>query len=239
MCLNFINTNTCFILIAIYKIIYNISHKSKKHGKSTIVRGTFMNKKPDDLEAVRTIITTLEAFEKAEQERIIRWSKEKLGLSLDNPLIDPTKGGLPLGTEGQQGRHQVARHEVHTPSDIKTFVTNKKPSSANQFAAVVAYYYLFNAPAEQRKEFINGDDLQEACRQIGRSRLKDPNQTLNNAHHVGLLDKTGDRGAYKINTVGENLVAVTLTGGTSTATASPRSRIKKRTIKTKKKPSKK
>lgn len=198
-----------------------------------------MNKKADDLEAVRTIVSTLEPFDKEEKERIIRWSKEKLGLSIDNPLIGPTKSGLPLDSEGQVGHHLVVRREVHIPSDIKTFVTNKKPSSANQFAAVVAYYYLFHAPEEQRKEFINGDDLQEACRQIGRSRLKDPNQTLNNAHHVGLLDKAGDRGAYKINTVGENLVAVTLPGGTSTATASPRSRVKKRTIKAKKKPSKK
>ena len=40
-----------------------------------------MGSKPDDLEAVRTITSTLEPFDKNDQERIIRWAREKLGLS--------------------------------------------------------------------------------------------------------------------------------------------------------------
>jgi hypothetical protein len=93
--------------------------------------------------------------------------------------------------------------------DIKTFVDTKKPPSETQFAATVAYYYGFEAPAESRKESITSSDLQEACRQVGRARIKNPAQTLVNAHAQGLLDR-GDRGAYTINTVGENLVAMAL-----------------------------
>jgi len=45
---------------------------------------------------------------------------------------------------------------------------------------------------------------------VGRARLENPGQTLRNAHHGGLLDRGEGRGLYVINTVGENLVAMTL-----------------------------
>jgi hypothetical protein len=94
-------------------------------------------------------------------------------------------------------------------SDIKGFVEKKKPGSDGQFAAAVAYYHRFEAPVNARKESITKEDLQDACRKVGRARLKNPAQTLVNAHHQGLLDR-GERGAYTLNTVGENLVAVAL-----------------------------
>lgn len=40
--------------------------------------------------------------------------------------------------------------------------------------------------------------------------MNNPGQTLRNACYQGLLDKAEEKGAYKVNTVGENLVAVTL-----------------------------
>jgi hypothetical protein len=94
-------------------------------------------------------------------------------------------------------------------SDIKSFVEKKNPSFDTHFAATVAYYHRFEAPEHLRKESITKEDLQEACRQSGRERLRHPAQTLVNAHAQGLLDR-GDRGAYVINTVGENLVAMAL-----------------------------
>src|SRR5437870_864161 len=48
------------------------------HGISTEDRMT--DTKPDDLEAVRTIIETLQKFQEADRERILRWTREKLGL---------------------------------------------------------------------------------------------------------------------------------------------------------------
>jgi hypothetical protein len=56
------------------------------------------------------------------------------------------------------------------------------------------------------------DDLQEATRKSGRERLKRPDQTLRNAHMLGLLDKGDEPGTFCVNTVGENLVAMTLPG---------------------------
>jgi hypothetical protein len=162
-------------------------------------------KAPDDLEAVRAIVAALTPFKQPEQERIIRWAREKVGLPTDTKPGDtpPTGGGNP-----------PAAHPAATPhhgGTIKHFVEQKNPKSDNQFAAVVAYYHRFEAFGGERKDKITADDLLEACRKANRKRIKNPSQTLINAHHGGLLDKA-EKGEYTINSVGENLVAMALPG---------------------------
>jgi formylglycine-generating enzyme required for sulfatase activity len=160
-------------------------------------------KNPDDLEAVRVIVAALTPFKQPDQERIIRWASEKVGLPTDTK----PSGLSPAGAGGQPAAHPAAapQHGV----TIKHFVTQKNPKTDNQFAAVVAYYHRFEASGAERKDVITADDLQEACRKANRKRLKKPSQTLINAHQGGLLDKSG-RGEFTINSVGENLVAMAL-----------------------------
>lgn len=93
---------------------------------------------------------------------------------------------------------------------IRDFVNSKAPAKDMHFAATVAYYYQFEAPDEEKKALISSADLQEACRLVGRKRLVNPNQTLRNAHNAGLMDKGSAPGRYRVSTVGENLVAMTL-----------------------------
>jgi hypothetical protein len=155
----------------------------------------------DDLAAVRTIAQALEGFDSKEQERIIRWVREKVGLTPDTSL--PTGASVTVSP---------AANAPSATKDLKTFVAEKKPKSDNQFAATVAYFYRFVAPPEHRKDEITSNDLQEACRLVGRERLSVPGQTLRNAHQVGLLNKGNETGSFTINSVGENLVDVTLPG---------------------------
>jgi hypothetical protein len=110
-----------------------------------------------------------------------------------------------------QNTDKVAVQHMVSARDIKSFVTSKDPKSDNQFAATVAYYYRFEAPHNERRETISAEILQEATRLSGRNRLGDPGKTLRNAKDTGYLD-VADRGEYRINTVGENLVAMTLPG---------------------------
>ena len=98
-------------------------------------------------------------------------------------------------------------------TDIKTFMGEKKPRNDVQYAAAVAYYYRFEAPPAEKKEAVNKDDLQEATRKSGRDRFANPLQTLNNAHTLGLLDRGPEKGTFVINSVGENLDAMTLPDG--------------------------
>lgn len=158
-----------------------------------------MPERKDDLEAVRNVVEALEGFDQNEQERIIRWAKEKIGLADAAPKISngDTKYDEPLLPPRDR-------------TDIRTFVAAKDPKNDQHFAATIAYYYRFEAPGDQRKEEITGADLQEACRQANRTRMQNPGQTLRNAHQRGLLNKGSGTGAYSINAVGENLVAMTL-----------------------------
>jgi hypothetical protein len=114
--------------------------------------------------------------------------------------------------------------------DLRTFVAEKQPNSDVQFAATVAFYHRFEAPAGQRKESINADDLKEACRLVNRKRFKLPLTTLNNARNLGLLDSAG-RGLFAINSVGENLVAMTLPSGTGNARPKGKKPAKKKAAK--------
>jgi hypothetical protein len=184
--------------------------------------------KPDDLEAVRSLVNTLEAFEKQEQERIIRWAREKLGLS---PSTAQPPSGPGTASRSAQGERAERIGSPPKGRDIKSFIDEKFPSTNVHFAATVAYYYQFEAPEPERKESINAHDLQEATRLVGRARFNDPGQTLRDSHKLGLLDKTGESGAFRINTVGENLVAMTLPMGEGRSRVSKKKTAKKHTSK--------
>ena len=166
-----------------------------------------MSGKTDDLEAVRVLADTLQPFAVEDRERIIRWARERLGMATTAPMAAalPPTGALetPATVAGIQG--------AATGSDIKSFVTQKAPKSDVHFAATVAFYHQFIAPAGQRKDSITKEDLVEACRQVPRKRPKRPAQALVNAYQDGVLDR-GRTGHYKLNSVGENLVAMVLPG---------------------------
>lgn len=164
-----------------------------------------------DFMAAEEIKTILGGREKSEQERIIRWVSESLAIVAIPTAGSTTSTQIPSPSGSSVSLTGDPTGTSARPADMKSFVHVKKPRSDVQFAAVVAYYYCFEAPVNQRKEAISGPDLQESARLAGYSRFKTPSIPLNNAVTQGYLDRAG-RGSYKINAVGENLVAMTLPG---------------------------
>jgi hypothetical protein len=161
-----------------------------------------MTHKPDDLEALKTICNALEPFDETDRERILRWTTERLGMKTPAPItqqIIPTHNTAPTTTPTTHG----------SAKDIKTFLLEKAPNSANQLVAAVAYYFKFEAPANERKNSITKDDVLDACRKATIERPKAPNVVMANAAKYGFVDNVGT-GAYEINGVGENLVAVSM-----------------------------
>jgi hypothetical protein len=156
----------------------------------------------DDFDVAKKVLDELKGLSPERQERVLRWVMEGLGLrSVVNTAASSTEvPALPIVATSSR---QLAG------SDIKSFVASKAPKSDNQFAAVVAYYYRFEAPPAQRRDSIDPEVLQEATRLAGRSRLGNPRATLNNAKGMGYLDSNSP-GQFSINNVGENLVAMTL-----------------------------
>ena len=166
-----------------------------------------------DFDVAKAVADQLKGIEKERQQRILRWVAESLSLDLGIAPTDRRTGetGTAAGsaTSPHLDAHLVHRHP--RPADIKSFVDSKKPKSDVQFVAVVAYYYRFEAPVEARKDSIDAQALQEAARLAGRRRPPKPLATLNNAKTLGYLD-SAERGQFRINSVGENLVAMTLPG---------------------------
>lgn len=158
----------------------------------------------EDFDAAKEVFETLKQIPKERQERILRWIAEGFGIS------SPISGSGPLSPPDHSPTG-VPRSPIGSALDIKAFVAAKAPRSDNHFAAVVAYYYRFEAPSDQRRDTIDAKTLQEATRLAGRKRLSKPSVTLNNAKKAGLVDAVG-RGAFAVNSVGENLVAMALPG---------------------------
>jgi len=180
----------------------------------------------DEFEATRTVVKTLENFGADDQQRILRWAAEKLGL----PGMGQAHSGSGKIEAPTGGAASASHGAASSGTDIKSFVGAKKPKNDLQFAAVVAYFHRFVAIENERKDAINQNDLLEACRKVVYKRPKKPAQTLLNAVNAGLLDKAG-RGFFSVNSVGENLVAVTLPSGDvaspNTSTRSKKSNAKK------------
>lgn len=187
-----------------------------------------------DFMAAEEIKAILHGRDKTEQERIIRWVAESLGLAgspsilagtaalaAAAPAVPPTYA-QPLGAPFQRSK------------DIKTFVNERNPKSDVQFAAVAGYFYRFESSPGERREVILPKDLDEAGRQARGYSFKDARKTLNNAVMLGYFDRAGD-GQFKLNAVGENLVAMTLpgTGGEADRGKARRAKRKRKTRVTK------
>lgn len=165
-----------------------------------------MTTNPDDLEAVRKVIEALTPFNKEDQERIVRWAREKLGLSPSFESISihsQSSGARQISSPASSGAGSTS---------LRDFVEQKQPKADVHFVAVVAYYYQFEAKGADKKTAITAADLQEACRLARRNRFQNPTVPMQNAFKVGYLDKV-ERGSYRLNSVGENLVAMALPGG--------------------------
>ena len=139
-----------------------------------------MSKPGDDLEAVRALVDTLQPFDTKDRERIIRWAREKLGMSAEQAASLPTPGA----TQSSQG----GPTRTGAPRDIRTFIQEKNPRNERHLAAVVAYYYHFEAPPDQQKDSVTSQDLVDACRAANWTRPRNPAQTLINAFNSGYLE---------------------------------------------------
>jgi len=159
-----------------------------------------------DFDIAKAISDLLREKDKDRQGRILRWVAESLEISFQSPT--PATPNVATANAPITGGGETSGLPKSAP-DIKTFIENKKPRSDVQFATATAYYYRFESSPDQRRDSISADVLQDAARLAGRQRFVQPLMTLNNAKNQGYIDQVG-RGAYRINSVGENLVAMTL-----------------------------
>lgn len=187
-----------------------------------------MSTEDNDFDVAKKVADLIKAVGKERQQKILRWVAENFEVAIAAAPVAPALN--PPATPVSQGPGQITPPPRAT--NIKSFVDLKSPRSDNQFATVVAYYYAFEAPPDERRDTITAEMLREATRLAQRKRLGTPSVTLGHAKSRGYLD-AADRGQYRINSVGENLVAMALPSSGAVAEAKRNTAARRRSGKNK------
>jgi len=165
------------------------------------------NRAKSPLDAAKKIVAELTGMTSEQQTLALRFATETL--DLQSPIALSPAATPPVQLPQPTPLHAPSGAEHST--DIRSFTEMKAPKSDQQFTAVVAYFYQFEAKPDNRKETIDADIMKEAARLAKRRQIARWNMTLTNAKNAGYLDSVGN-GKFKLSSVGENLVAITLPG---------------------------
>lgn len=157
-----------------------------------------------EIHAIQAIVSSLEPLDPDARSRVLAYAFARLGLDSAPALASraPTPGE-PVALPPDAPPQPVCTQ------DIRTLHDEKQPRSANEMAAVVAYYLAEVAPTDERKEYVTTSDVQKYFKQAKHPLPRVPGQTLKNAAAAGYLDSAGS-GRYRLNPVGHNLVAHSL-----------------------------
>ena len=112
------------------------------------------------------------------------------------------------------------------PTHIEDLKKKKKPRSANEMAALVAYYLSDLAPANEHKDKVTTEDIRTYFKIANFPLPKEIRVTLANATAAGYFNAVGN-GECKLNAVGHNLVVHSMPRGEGNA---PRRKRSKKTV---------
>lgn len=180
-----------------------------------------------ELAAIETLLKTLGPLKPEERANVLDFVFRKLGIQ------------APAGAQGRaanagaelaetlgvaQVKSAPAAATQRPATDIRSFTEEKKPKTASQMVAVVAYYLEHLAPEDDRRGHVTADDIVAYFKDAKFPLPKAPPQvTLTHAKNAGYL-KPLARGQYQLNPIGYNLVEHKLPEGGQASSATKRSR---------------
>lgn len=186
-----------------------------------------------ELAAIKQVIDALQALSPEGRDRVINYVFQTLGISTNVALIQPSASPAVVADINAQPMpalplvHEKSNRAI---SDIRSVKEQKQPHTANEMAAVLAYYLSELAPHDSRKSEITAADVDKYFKQAGFPLPAVARFTLQNAKNAGYLDSGSARGSYKLNPVGHNLVAHNLPSSeTNNSSSTPKARRKKAT----------
>lgn len=164
------------------------------------------NKKPSFGEAVDLMVETLKAFDEKQQRTLVATVCELLDLKGAQPPALPKPAAEPIPpTLKPPNSSNLNTTPQGQATDIRSLKEEKKPKSATQMAAIVAYYLKELAPEEERHETIKTTDLEKYFKQARFELPKKLEQVLIDSKRAGYFEPAA-RGEYKLTRVGHNLV---------------------------------
>jgi len=177
-----------------------------------------------EIEAIKAVLHALEPLSGDVRASVLGYVLQRLQIVL-TPSTQTSTSGASTAAYATRGAAEAGGEQPTSPVHIKVLKEKKKPRSANEMAALVAYYLANAAPKTERKDRITAKDI-ETYFKIAEFPLTKTQFTLPNAKAAGYLDAVGN-GEYKLNAVGHNLVVHSMPRGADGKTASRRKPAKK------------
>lgn len=177
-----------------------------------------------EIEAIKAVLHALEPLSGDVRASVLGYVLQRLQIVL-LPSTQTSTSGASTAADATRGAAEAGGEQPTSPVHIKVLKEKKKPRSANEMAALVAYYLANAAPKTDRKDRITAKDI-ETYFKIAEFPLTKTQFTLANAKAAGYLDAVGN-GEYKLNAVGHNLVVHSMPRGADGKTASRRKPAKK------------
>ena len=151
-------------------------------------------------QAIDQIINALSLLDETSRVTAIRAACEHLKVKPPENLgAENQKSSSTTGVDGTGSPPVKAR-------EIKELKEQKNPSSANEMAAVVAFYLSEIAARDDRKTDVDLEDMVKYFKQAPFPLPKKPQMLMTNAKNAGYFDSS-ERGKFRLNPVGYNLVA--------------------------------
>jgi hypothetical protein len=178
-----------------------------------------------ELQAIRAVLGALVPLKREGRTRVLDYVFKRLGIA--GELI-PSSAPSPSLTH--QADAFVAMPTSDLPgqtNDIRSLTKEKAPRSANEMAALVAYYLAELAPEPYRKQAINAEDIKTYFKQAPFPLPSSAKMTLINAKNSGYLESSST-GHYRLNPVGYNLVVHGLPAETSGKKGAPKRKPRKK-----------
>lgn len=158
-----------------------------------------------EIEAIGVLVKALEPLDQKARQSVLRYVIRRL----DIPLSTTQALTQTLKTKLVPGEPPSLAPDTSGPVHIKDLVQEKKPRSAIEMAALIAYYLSHRAPETERKTTITAKDVETYFKIAGFKLPTKPEFTLPNTKVAGYLDAAGE-GEYKLNPAGYNLVVYNL-----------------------------
>jgi len=161
-----------------------------------------------EIDAIKVVLEALTPLSEKARVSVLDYVVKRLNVAgLASERQAPSQSPLPSPGAGEAVQKAPEKH-------IKTLRAEKKPRSANEMAALVAYYLGNVAPKDQRKTDVTREDIETYFKIAEFPLPNQPQVTLPNARNAGYFDSAGD-GKYKLNAVGYNLVVHSMPRGRS------------------------
>jgi hypothetical protein len=170
-----------------------------------------MSETDPEIAALTTLIRILEPLTVEQRARVLGFVFHKLNIQLPGAPGQPAVSHLSQSSTDLQVDTGTGLSSATQPlTDIRSLRDAKQPRTANEMAALVAYYLEHVATGRERRDFITPEDIKPYFNQAGFPLPTAPARiTLANAKTAGYLNAR-DRGQYKLNAVGYNLIAYKL-----------------------------